>query len=215
MAALHAYAADKRPRMRFTIARAALATSVCLAADLPVQPIGHQDGSLLLQLGPPVGFHNETLSITATIRGARATRTRRMTTGVPVHFRFSNHEDSLVLLVCARDAHGRLDEPIAILEQARNTVPTPAPHSARSASASPNARYDTAVCPRPNTTRCPFAAAAANAAPQWVSKPCGGLVTRSALDVDIASPVRRPSAVRRGAWARVRQRVGRDASLRG
>ena len=113
--------------MRFGLARAALATSTCLAADLRVQPIGHQDGSLLLQLGPPVGFHNETLSITATIRGAHASRTRRMTTGAPVRFRFSNHEDSLVLLVCARDAHGRLDEPIAILEQARNPVPHPRP----------------------------------------------------------------------------------------
>lgn len=134
------------------MARAALATSTCLAADLHARPIGHQGGSLLLQLGPPVGFHNETLSITATIRGAHATRTRRMTTGAPVHFRFSNHEDLLVLLVCARDAHGRLDEPIAILEQARNPVPSLAPHPAHSASASPNARYDTAVCPRPNTT---------------------------------------------------------------
>ena len=148
MAALHAYAADKRPRMRFTIARAALATSACLAADLPVQPIGHQDGSLLLQLGPPVGFHNETLSITATIRGARATRTRRMTTGVPVHFRFSNHEDSLVLLVCARDAHGRLDEPIAILEQARNPVPTRVPTRAPTPPVPPAPRRMHAMIPR-------------------------------------------------------------------
>ena len=105
--------------MRFRLACAALTSSACLAADPPHQPIGNQEGSLLLQLRPPVGFQHETLSIKATIRGADDARTRRMTTGASVHFRYSNQEDALVLLVCARDAHGLLDEPIAILEQAR------------------------------------------------------------------------------------------------
>ena len=105
--------------MRFRSAFTALMSSACLAADLPVQPIDNQEGSLLLQLRPPIGFQDETLSITATVRGAHAARTHRMTTGASVHFRYSNQEDALVLLVCARDAHGLLDEPIAILEQAR------------------------------------------------------------------------------------------------
>lgn len=201
--------------MRIRLACAALTSSACLAADLPVQPIGNQQGSLLLQLRPPVGFQDETLSITATIRGTHAARTRRMTTGASVHFRYSNQEDSLVLLVCVRDAHGLLGEPIAILEQARTTTPTP---STRQSSLSPAPRPRHAMIPWTAQGQCPrclFATTAANAAHQWVSETCCDLVTRCALDVDIPLLVRRCSGVRRGARKRLRQRGRGDASLGG
>lgn len=157
--------------MLLRLAFAALTTSACLAADPPFQVIGNQGGgSLLLQLRPPVGFHHETLSITATIRGAEAEK-HHLATGVPTHFRYSDQEDSLVLLVCARDAHGLLGEPIAILEQARTNPPPTRPRHA--------------IIPLPPHGHTNGATTAADADDQWFYEACCDLVTRCALDVEL------------------------------
>ena len=76
-----------------------------------------------MQLRPHVGFQEEALSIMATIRGTNM-KIRHLAMGVPVHFQYSNQDDPLLLLVCARDTHGVFGEPIAILEQARSQIRT-------------------------------------------------------------------------------------------